>query len=90
MWIETPRVTVAADGGGSAPKATVYRTIVFGRQALAEAVAEEPGIRFGPTVDRLMRFKSIGWYGVLGWARFREAALVRIETSSSISPPAGP
>lgn len=55
MWIETPRVTVAADGAGATPKATVYRTIVFGRQALAEAVAEEPGIRFGPTVDRLMR-----------------------------------
>lgn len=65
MWIETPRTTVAVDGGGSGPKATVYRTLVFARQALAEAVAEEPGIRFGPTVDRLMRFKSVGWYGVL-------------------------
>ena len=55
MWIETPRITVAVDGAGTGPKATVYRTFVFARQALAEAVAEEPGIRFGPTVDRLMR-----------------------------------
>lgn len=52
MWIETPRAMVAQDGSGAGPKATVYRTVVFARQALAEAVAEEPGIRFGPTVDR--------------------------------------
>jgi N4-gp56 family major capsid protein len=88
-WIESPRVHTAVDGAGTTPKATVYRSLVFARQALAEAVAEEPGIRFGPTVDRLMRFKSVGWYGVLGWARYREEALVRIETSSSLSPVQG-
>lgn len=89
MWIETPRTTVAVDGAGTGPKATVHRTLVFARQALAEACAEEPGIRFGPTVDRLMRFKSVGWYGVLGWARYREEALCRIETSSSLAPVQG-
>lgn len=87
VWIESPRIHTAADGNGTSPKATVYRSLVFGRQALAEAVAEEPGIRFGPTVDSLMRFKSVGWYGVLGWSRYREESLVRIETSSSLSTP---
>lgn len=29
MWIETPRTVVAVDGGGTGPKATVYRTLVF-------------------------------------------------------------
>lgn len=86
VWIETPRVVFAQDGAGTTTKATVYRTTVYARQALAEAVAEEPGIRFGPTVDTLMRFKSVGWYGVLGWSRFREEALARIETSSSLAP----
>lgn len=86
MWIETPRTKVALDGAGGSVKATVHRTLVFGRQALAEAVAEEPGIRFGPTVDRLMRFKSVGWYGVLGHSIFRQEALCRIETSSSLAP----
>lgn len=86
MWIETPRTVSAQDGAGTTTKTTVHRTLVFARQALAEAVAEEPGIRFGPTVDRLMRFKSVGWYGVLGWSRYREEALARIETSSSLSP----
>jgi len=31
-----------------------------------------------------MRFRPIGWYGVLGWARYREPSLVRIESTSSI------
>lgn len=67
------------------PVTKVYRTIVAGKQALAEAVAEEPHVVFGPVVDKLMRFRPIGWYGVLGWSRYREAALYRIESSSSIA-----
>jgi N4-gp56 family major capsid protein len=63
----------------------VYRTLVAGKQALAEAIAEEPHVVIGPVVDKLMRFRPIGWYGVLGFARYRDAALYRIETSSSIS-----
>jgi N4-gp56 family major capsid protein len=67
------------------PTAKVYRTLVAGKQALAEAIAEEPHVVIGPVVDKLMRFRPIGWYGVLGFARYRDAALYRIETSSSIS-----
>lgn len=67
------------------PVTKVYRTLLAGKQALAEAVAQEPGVVFGPVVDKLMRFRPIGWYGVLGWARYREAALYRIESSSSIA-----
>ena len=67
------------------PTVKVYRTFFCGQQALAEAVAEEPHVVIGPVVDRLMRFRPIGWYGVLGFARYREAALVRIESASSIA-----
>jgi len=67
------------------PKTNVYRTILCGKQALAEAVSQEPGVVIGPVTDKLMRFRPIGWYGVLGFARYREEALFRIETSSSIS-----
>jgi N4-gp56 family major capsid protein len=67
------------------PKTNVFRTILAGKQALAEAVAQEPGVVIGPVTDKLMRFRPIGWYGVLGFARYREDALFRIETSSSIS-----
>ena len=67
------------------PVTRVFRTIVAGKQALAEAVAQEPGVVIGPVTDRLMRFRPIGWYGVLGWSRYREAALYRIESGSSIA-----
>ena len=67
------------------PVVNVYRTIIAGKQALAEAVAQEPGVVVGPVVDKLMRYRPIGWYGVLGFSRYREAALYRIESGSSIS-----
>ena len=82
MFVESPRMYNATDGGSSA---RVYRTILAGKQALAEAVAEEPHVIIGPVTDKLMRFRPIGWYGVLGFSRYREAALYRIESSSSIA-----
>ena len=66
------------------PVTRVYRTILAGQQALAEAVAEEPHTVIGPVIDQLMRFRPMGWYGVLGFKRYREEALYRIETGSTI------
>ena len=63
----------------------VFNTYYAGQQALAEAVAEEPHVVIGPVVDKLMRHRPLGWYGVLGFARYREEALYRVETSSSIN-----
>ena len=81
-FIETPRMYNATDGDTST---RVFRTILVGKQALAEAVAEEPHTVVGPIVDKLMRHRPLGWYGVLGWGRFREQALYRIESTSSIN-----
>jgi len=67
------------------PVTRVFDTILCGQQALAEAVAEEPHIVIGNVTDKLMRFRPMGWYGVLGFARYREEALYRIETGSSIA-----
>ena len=80
--VETPRAYSATDGTSSAK---VYRTIVAGQQALAEATAVEPGVVIGPVVDKLMRFRPVGWYSLQGWARYREAAMYRIESTSSIA-----
>ena len=66
------------------PVTRVYRTILAGKQAFAEAVASEPHVVIGPVTDRLMRFRPIGWYGVLGFAIYRNEALYRIESGSSI------
>ena len=82
FFVESPRLYSATDGASSAK---VYRTILAGQQALAEAVAEEPHTVIGPVTDKLNRFRPIGWYGVLGFARFREEALYRIESGSSIA-----
>lgn len=81
-FVESPRLHVAADGHTGTK---VYRTFIAGQQALAEAVAEEPHVVVGPVVDKLMRQRPIGWYGVLGHAVYRNEALFRIESSSSIA-----
>ena len=67
------------------PVTRVYNTIVCGQQAMAQAVAEEPHTVIGPVVDKLMRHRPMGWYGVLGFAIYREDALYRLETGSSIA-----
>lgn len=81
-FVESARLYNAADGAAGAQN---YRTIIAGKQALAEAVAEEPHTVIGPVTDTLKRFRPIGWYGVLGFARYREEALYRIESGSSIA-----
>ena len=87
-WIENPRAGLIADGGASTCDA--YQTLICGRQALAKAFSrapgfgEDPSVVFGPVTDTLRRFNPVGWYHLVGYGRFREASLQRIETSSSI------
>lgn len=81
-YIETPRVKVATDGAASAK---VYRAYYFAKQALAEVVAVEPHLVIGPVVDPMMRFRPLSWHGIAGWNNYRQAALYRAETGSSIA-----
>jgi hypothetical protein len=67
------------------PVTRVFDTIVCGAQAMAEAVAEEPHVVIGNVTDKLMRFRPMGWYGVLGFAVYRDEALFRITSGSSIA-----
>ena len=67
------------------PVTRVFDTIVCGSQAMAEAVAEEPHVVIGNVTDKLMRFRPMGWYGVLGFAVYRDEALYRITSGSSIA-----
>lgn len=77
VFIETPRCTVASGDD--------YHSYVFGRQALAEAVAVEPHVVVGPVVDKLKRFRPVGWYGLMGWQLFRPEAMYVVKTTSSIA-----
>jgi N4-gp56 family major capsid protein len=83
-FVESPRCFNAVDAGATNNTVRRFRTYVAGQQALAEAVADEFHVVAGPIVDKLARFRPLGWYGVAGWARYREEALMRIDTSSSI------
>jgi N4-gp56 family major capsid protein len=78
--VETPRVPFATNG-----TTNVYKAVVAGREALAEAMAQDITTVIGPEIDALRRFRTIGWYYFGGFNRLREAALYRIESASSIN-----
>ena len=79
--VETPRVPYAANSGS----VNVYKAVVAGREALAEAMGQNISTVIGPEIDALRRFRTIGWYYMGGFARLREAALYRIESATSIN-----
>jgi N4-gp56 family major capsid protein len=79
--VETPRVPFSANSGS----VNVYRAVVAGREALAEAMGQNISTVIGPEIDALRRFRTIGWYYMGGFARLREAALYRIESATSIN-----
>ncbi len=87
-YIENPRAGLIADGGAGTCDA--YQTLICGRQALAKGFSRAPGfgtdptIVVGPVTDTLRRFNPIGWYHLVGYGRFREKCMIRVETSSSI------
>jgi len=81
--VETPRVPFAANT--QSPAVNVYKAVIAGREALAEALVQDTSVVIGPEIDALRRFRTIGWYLFGGWARLREAALYRIETATSIN-----
>ena len=81
--VETPRIPFAANT--QSPGVNVYKAVIAGREALAEAQGQDISTVIGPEIDALRRFRTIGWYYMGGFARLREAALYRIETASSIN-----
>jgi N4-gp56 family major capsid protein len=89
-FIETPRAPVFADAGSSTTLTDVYATVFTGRQAIAKAFSTsegngaQPRVIMSPVIDKLKRFQPMGWYWLGGYKRFREAALRRVESSSSI------
>jgi len=87
VTIDTPVLSAGVTSGATVtitPETKVFNTYFAGQQALAEAVAEEFHVVIGPVVDKLMRHRPLGWYGVAGWNIYRDEALYRVESSSSI------
>lgn len=79
--VESARMKKANDGATSA---TVYRSLFFGSQALAEVVWDEPHTVIGEQIDNLRRFRTFSWYGALNWAIYRQENLFRYESAASL------
>ena len=92
-FIETPRAKVftnAFNGAGAAGTGDSYGTLIMGRQALAKGISlggeygAQPTIVYGTVTDLLKRFRPVGWKHFVGYSVFRQEALRRIESASSI------
>lgn len=92
-FIEAPRAPLfanASDNSGSAGTIDVYGTLIMGRQALAKGISlggeygAQPSVVYGTVTDILKRFRPVGWKHFVGYGVFRQEALRRIESASSI------
>lgn len=89
-FLVSPRAPIFADAGSSTTLTDVYRSLFFGRQAIAKGYSSaegrgpNPTVVFGPVVDKLERFRPIGWHWFGAYGIFRQAALRAIESSSSV------
>lgn len=77
--VETPRVPYVTNTNS----VNVYKAVIAGREALAEAMGQDISTVIGPQIDALRRFHTIGWYYFGGWSLLRQAALYRIETAAT-------
>lgn len=77
-------VTSAAVSPAGTASSKDHKVIIMGKQALIEAVTYEPKTVVGPVTDKLMRFRHVGWKGLLGWNIYRPEARYVITCESSI------
>ena len=92
-FMESARAPIFANafnGAGAAGTGDSYATLIMGSQALAKGISlggeygAQPTIVYGNITDLLKRFRPVGWKHFVGYGVFREAALRRIESASSI------
>lgn len=98
-FVESPRAPVfgGISGGqfsggtySGSGTTTVFATLVMGRQALAKAYSivdgndSVPHIIDGPITDHLRRFVPLGWYWLGAYGIFRQAAMQRIESGTTL------
>jgi N4-gp56 family major capsid protein len=79
--VETPRVPFAANA--NSPAVNVYKAVVAGREALAEAQGQDISTVVGPQIDALRRYHTIGWYYFGGFNLLRTSALYQIQSAAT-------
>lgn len=90
-FMESSRAPVYADTG-SPSTVDAYYTLIFGSEAIAKAWSNGGGynggadatITIAEKADNLNRFKAVGWKWLGGYAIFRDDAIWRIVSGSSI------
>jgi N4-gp56 family major capsid protein len=85
-----PLFVNASNGAGSTGNIDVYASLFFGQQALAMAYSqsesqEKPVFVIGPVTDVFRRKHTFGWHWFGGFNIFRQEAIYRVETASSIA-----
>lgn len=92
-FVEAPRAPLfanASNNSGSAGTIDVYGTLIMGRQAIAKGISlggeygAQPTVVYGTVTDILKRFRPVGWKHFVGYGVFRQEALRRIESASSL------
>lgn len=90
--VETPRAPIfvdASSGSGATGTVDAYASLFLAQEALWMAwskpvAGREPRFVQGPVTDRLKRHHTFGWYWLGCFSVMRQAALYRLETTSSI------
>ena len=77
-------VTSAAVSPVGTASSLDHKVILLGKQALMEAVTYEPKTVIGPVVDKLARYRSVGWKFLGGWNVYRPEARYVLTVESSI------
>lgn len=75
-FVVSPRARKLAGAGSGG--LDVEQTLIMGREVLGEYTKREPGPGVGPVLDGFGRHRDIFWYGILGFAIFRQEPLWRI------------
>jgi N4-gp56 family major capsid protein len=79
-FVENSKCTILDDAN-----ADLYTSYFIEKEALFESVGDDVRIVVADPIDALKRFYRVGWYALLGVSRFRENAIQRLRSSSSIA-----
>lgn len=91
-FMESPRAPQFTGAGTTPNIIPVFRTLFFGRQAMAKAYSTYEGrgalpiVIMGPVVDKLKRFQPVSWHWFGAYGLFRQEALYAWESGSTIAP----
>ena len=80
--IEHADAKINADGGSGT--VDTYTTYFMGQEAIAKVESIAPHIVQGPVTDKLRRLVPLGWHAYVGWGEYRQNALRRLISASSI------